>query len=285
MEQQIRQIIRTILLQELGPITNDPKFSAFNNKNVIGINKYFGTYKMGYSQERQKEIKLYEILKSIKNKFGFKIKKFLGKGAYGYAFLTDDNKVLKITKDHTEALAMIRFKNLNSVHFPKVYSINKIKIGLDKEYFIILKEFIFHNQKYANNIKQITQLLQDYVIKFADLSPDNKFPSSYYALIRELIDENLNKESFIIKSFIEFLKNEEGIPAKHVLWIFNETISLCSDLIAAGFKTEDIHAGNIGIKNKHLVYFDANSEDSDWPEELNKYNSMDYDITLNELGD
>ena len=52
------------------------------------------------------------MLDDITKKLGYKELSYIGEGGYGTAYLTDDDKVLKITSDENEFLTMLRlFKN------------------------------------------------------------------------------------------------------------------------------------------------------------------------------
>jgi len=275
----LHQLIRNILREKIAP-----KLSTFTTKKVSDDQKNFGLQKVGWGSS----IPLYKALKSILQHMGIKITRYLGSGTFGHAFLTSDRKVLKITSDPMEVQAYQRIKNVNSNHLPKIYQIVKIKTNNDFSHYIyaVLKEFTFHNDKYKQRIEQLmsdyeelaTILKQEMELHFMRKIDGNDYdkimPSTYEDLLFVSLRGDITSESKILSIFYKLLTNENQ-PT--LTWFIKETMGLLNDMRSLGMKEDDIKASNIGIQNKHLIYFDPRLQDQESQAERMK---MEPEFTL-----
>lgn len=261
----LHQYIRNILREAIAP-----KLSTFTSKKIAGDQKNYGRQKVGWGSS----ILLHKALKSIIQHLGIKITRYLGAGMYGHAFLTSDRKVLKITSDPMEVQAYQRIKNANSNHLPKIYEIVKIKTSNDFSHFIyaVLKEYTFHNNKYVKSIEQLmsnyeefaTILKQEMELAFGRSIDGNDYekvmPLNYEDLLYVSLRGDITSESKILPIFYKLLKNEQQLT---LIWFVKETVSLLDDMKSLGMKEDDIKSSNIGIQNKHLIYFDPRLQDQE----------------------
>lgn len=79
------------------------------------------------------------LLDFIKDKMNIKDSTYIGGGFFGYAHDIGDGKILKITKDKTEAINAKKVLGKNLTHIANVYDVKKIKTK-SKMYFIIVLE-------------------------------------------------------------------------------------------------------------------------------------------------
>ncbi len=190
-----------------------------------------------------------EYLKVLYKQYGIKPVKFLGAGYHGYAFLTDDGKTLKITRDKTEAVEANKIKNSNAKHFQKIYNIFKIKVGDGKteDIYALLKEHILQNKSLIKQLIELNDLSYRYLSK-VKLDNGGYFPTTLDLLFKT---ENENLFEF----FIDYVKKENS--SKLLLWYLLQMRSLHQEMKKLGIKTDDVGGANLGLKNKTLINIDA----------------------------
>ncbi len=128
-----------------------------------------------------------EFLKLIKKNLNLDIVKFLGQGAFGYAFLTSDNKTVKLTRDSSEAVEGNKIRNSNSKHFPRIHNILKVKVGNDEDrpidVYIIVKDHILQNQSFVHFMMGMNSKLEE-IYRFFLRKYENRkelyFPPSFF---------------------------------------------------------------------------------------------------------
>ncbi len=277
MEQQIRQIIRTILLQELGHISNDSKFFTEEERRSNRISKSVRNKDVGYGLSKNLDYMtpLAKILKAVVQKTGIKPVKFLGKGSFGFAFLTADGKTMKLTKDQHEVQMAFKILKLNSIHFPKIYDVFKLKLDNMFDGFVIIKDYVFHNEKYTDSINSLRKQFRNVAEQFR-IEYSANMPSDISGLIALIQGGFYSRNDENIQKFFKFL-NENNY--KNLLWFVKETIDIAHELHSLGVKELDFNGNNIGIKNKHLVYFDAPDYSDQFQDDIE---NMPYDLKLAE---
>lgn len=143
----------------------------------IGFGNYFDSF-----DEDPEEFSLneeYDFMDKIFEKLGITSYKHLGGGMFGHAYDIGGNKVLKITKDETEAINSKKIVGKNLNHIANIYSIKTL--NLDNKYYIIILEKLKEAQ---NKLEKLFIDLENY----------------FY---------NYNSEHFD-KSIIDDIKNEEA---------------------------------------------------------------------------
>jgi hypothetical protein len=149
--------------------------------------------------------------------------KILGTGTSGIAYLTDDNKVYKITDSPYEfimAKKILKY-NENLIALPKIYEVGKTE---DNKYFII-KEFYkelpttFLNKLNNNdNQKLISEFLSN---KSNSKEIENIFGSKFLSFLNNLINElliiNLKPESFDVEN----MQNNIGLDDNNNFVLFD----------------------------------------------------------------
>lgn len=162
-----------------------------------------------------------EMLQKLYEKYN--IIKFLGSGWFGAAFLTNDNKVVKITTDDAEVKFYINKRKQNLKHFVKIYEIKDYK-----GYYIILKDYV---PDLLNEEEK--EIMNSYKF-YSKLNYNNKY--AYNKIITQLKKQNKLDKIYFLNQLVE-LKKELHIS----------------------FNYNDLNPSNIGWKDNILVAFDLES--------------------------
>lgn len=93
------------------------------------------------------------------------ITQYLGKGHFGEAYLTSENTVLKITKDHCETLAALMMIGHKHNHVVTIFEVQK----LPGELFIIEQEYLNHNSDADALYWQLTNIADSSGAEISDL--------------------------------------------------------------------------------------------------------------------
>jgi hypothetical protein len=197
--------------------------------------------------------------------------KVLGQGHYGVAYLLKDNKVLKITRDTSEAQACYGQMKNPSAGMCKIFSVHKIPPPQNTGY----SQSEVQNQ--SNIYIIVKELVQPLTQKEADA-----------LTIVALCEETYNNLDGVIRH-IRFNKSEFGSTllkkAKQFLNdrdFFNDIWHKYDELVNSLPDLNDIHGGNVGWgSDGKLIAFDAqgyNKEDfADVPgRQLNIFESVVY---------
>jgi len=225
-----------------------------------------------YDTKKQKpKVKFYPVLeyisqnlinvriKEIAEDLGEEIDSFLGSGAYGYAFKTKSNKVLKITSDNYEAnIAYKLAKNKNWIKcIVNYYNVGKIKPN----------EII--NGRDINIYEWY--ILMDYTEPLAKEEEDAidcymkpmQYTQNYY---KNILDKN------DILDHIDFMYNPESHDYKRALSngrdpekikqiaidIYPKIVKIAKELKKHNIHETDFHCNNIGWDKDHenLILYD-----------------------------
>jgi hypothetical protein len=125
----------------------------------IGFGDYFDEFK-----EEPEHLELNEnstILDKILNKIGVNNSSFLGKGMFGVAHDIGNNKVLKLTKDKSEAINSNKIKGEKMKHIADIYDVKKFQIE-DREYFLIILEKLKVDDGLTNIYEELKKLFEDF---------------------------------------------------------------------------------------------------------------------------
>lgn len=135
------------------------------------------------------------LLDQIKNKLNIKNSTYIASGFFGHAHDIGDNKILKITKDKTEAINSKKILGLNIPHIANIYDVKKFTKN-NKEYFIIVLEKLKLDDKLTKDWEDLKELFNDHI-------------SNHYK--KDIIDKIMIKS----KLFGSFLKHcyDHGISS------------------------------------------------------------------------
>src|SRR5690606_9930578 len=133
-----------------------------------------------------------KIVSKIANNLGEEIDRFLGQGNYGLAFRLKSGKVLKITKDETEAKAVSNLKDRGKFkHIITYYDIRKYK-----DMYVIIMDYIEPMPKDESEVYELIQV---------EYSKPKKYSNEY--IYDKYSDDLDDSEKQILK---EFLNQREG---------------------------------------------------------------------------
>lgn len=139
----------------------------------------------------------------ILKKLGYNIQGNLSGGAYGFCYLSDDNKVIKITQDENNANASFISIGKKLEYLVNCYNVLKVKV--DKSHFYVIEmEYVDTNV----DTKKLDNAFKSF--KYGDMSAFNKLhPNSYirdFMKIKKEAEENdiridlQNSGNFAIKN-------------------------------------------------------------------------------------
>jgi len=181
------------------------------------VNEALGSYYDDKIQEFAKEL-------------GYNLKKRLGSGEWGVAYMDDDGYVFKLTTNEDEFYTAQDIEGRELNYFANVYSTH---ISEDGDMMGIRKEYI----------KPLsTKLKSDINMFFVEFE-------KYYKLD---IFEDVLREGFDEKFKTHLLK----LNNKNLSIIYQQFVSMFKEANEESMLLSDITPDNLGVKNKHLVLFD-----------------------------
>ena len=172
------------------------------------------------------------IIPELEKSFNVKIVKHLGE-SIGIAYLTSDNKILKLTPSDAEISICKRLIKHPNNYFSKVYIMEKI----DADWVAILKEFV---PKLPTKIRKQYLNLEAEVNEWCEDTVDNELMS------HKILD---TKGTL----FIDYLKDCEPNLVK----LYSDLISIidyAAPLVVNNIV--DIHVDDFGWNGNNLVLFD-----------------------------
>jgi hypothetical protein len=174
------------------------------------------------------DYKINKILLFIEKRYRIKISKKLSSGDRGFAYLTNDNKVLKITK-HVEEVNFYKLgiSSKNIVKCYNLYYLNKFNC------WVILMDYIIPLSK--EDIQIFTNLFIKF-LGFNDLY-EGKFT---------------NKTKLKLKNFCEgeMIRYKK---AELICYGLSKIYKICNGY---NLNVDEVHADNLGWKNDEMVAFD-----------------------------
>lgn len=133
---------------DTGDLLNVDNWGFKPNGNLalfdIGFGNWFSEFDkqpkdLSITENKEKLTKFTFLAQKIAEKLKLKDLKYLGSGLNGYAFQVNDNKVLKITKDKSEAVNSHKILKKKLNHIANIYEIYKFNFE-SNEYFVIILE-------------------------------------------------------------------------------------------------------------------------------------------------
>lgn len=181
-----------------------------------------------------------------------KIVKFLGSGEHGNAYLTDDNKVVKVTTDLSEYSESRKLLNVNAKHIAKIYDCfivesKKLKRELPnlRGMWVILLEKVEHDE-----IQQRI-LFNGLVESFED-----QFDEDFFGVLSFFHTGQISKSKMY-----EYLK-ELDVDYEWENY-FVQIIEMIEELKEHNVKSVDYGPANFGFRGDTLVYFDIGFGEED----------------------
>jgi len=206
----------------------------------------------------------------ISKKFNTSIVKKLGMGAFGIAYLTKNNKVLKVTTDQNEAKNVLALKNKKFKHFLNYYDV--FSLTLDGKSFPNINPMDMFGS-YDNS--SIYFILMDYVKPLTNYKKDlwRKFGASVLVKPGEFFDDYIEDGEFLeyvgkqmdytIKNSTKFSEKDKKRVLSYFENIIDQRDSFLDETEEIGTNLSEVHPGNLGEKRDGtIVYFDIGFSDS-----------------------
>lgn len=179
------------------------------------------------------------VAMEFSKKTPYKVTKFIGSGEHGDAYLTEDNKVVKITTDKSEYDESRKLIGKTPTHLPIIYDCFSVESKrLTRPLWIIVLEHLQHSKK-------IQELL--------------------FNTLRDAFEEQLKIDLLeTIESYqIDMISTDEMIDYmnhlkvnKHVLDYYGQIIDMVDEMKKYGIKSIDYGPNNFGFRGNTLVFFD-----------------------------
>jgi hypothetical protein len=211
-----------------------------NYTTFLNEQSFHGYDPMIYDYE---ETKIDKIAKSVSKELGYNSIDRIGGGDYGIAYRTNDNKVLKITRDKNEYKVANYLKNKNTTYLINYYDVRKIE-GTD-----------------------LFSLLMDYVEPLDPLEKTFVYIFNTHFVRRETSSKsgriyNIPKEK--IKDFVDKFSQQIELTQKEMYFLIEELIKVQREGEKYNISCIDLKNDNIGWiydrLGKHLVFFDIGVE-------------------------
>lgn len=153
------------------------------------------------------------------------------KGGWGkiYSVIGYPNLIIKITSDFTEYKSAKKLLNKNTDYIVNYYFVSKY----ENKYLLVMERI---NIKIKKEYKEILDDLNVYCYYYDE--------DLYFKTI-------FNEKDNIIEDFSDKFKKN------NVTFVINNLIEIVKECKKNNIYTNDFHSGNIGIKNKHLIFFDV----------------------------
>ena len=182
-----------------------------------------------------------------------KIVSFLGSGEHGNAYLTDDNKVIKVTTDKSEYFESRKLVGKNPTHLPKIYDC-----------------YVVESKKLVTPI---------WVILLEYVKYDDKLQERLWWTLSDAFEEQLNLDLMDELSYLQVnvntvdhmvdLMNHLDI-SEEILNYYGQLISMIEELKKYNIKSVDYGPKNMGFRNDTLVFFDLGFGEEDDSGEFHK---------------
>lgn len=193
-----------------------------------------------------------ELAKEVAVKLNLNQPRYLGGGANGFAYEINDNLVLKLTSDVSEADAASKLLRGNPEHIAKIFNLYKVHdTETDKAYFAILQENVNYKpieklKKIQNDIDKISPDGMSYVdIMFSIKKPKRFDYNQMVEFAKKILTDNPEAN----------VSEQERQEAYEFLV---QMFQIRKELIDFQIKSVDyIENQNLGYKNNVLKFFDT----------------------------
>ena len=110
-----------------------------------------------------------EIITKLRNKLGIKSSTFVGSGHFGHAHDIGDGRIMKLTKDRSEAINSQRIIGKDIKHIAKIYDVKWFDFNGKKMYLILLEKV-----KLDPNVEKLYRDMETYFWNLNDRHFDKK---------------------------------------------------------------------------------------------------------------
>lgn len=184
-----------------------------------------------------------QILNIFKEKLNIDNISYLGSGFFGDAYDIGNDRVLKITRDKTEAIESLKIKSKNLKHIANVYDVYQVKSKSEnKTYYIIILEKLNRNdQELENKFGRMLFVFTSLEISFEEII--DEFATYGYSDKYKENEDKLNKY---------FQKN----PGDEKF--FMGMVNIAKEIYELGVESKDyLSYKNLGYKKDgSLAFFD-----------------------------
>jgi len=189
------------------------------------------------SESREEQFKIFA--KKVAKKMGIPEPQYLDSGFFGSAFIIDNDRILKITTDKSEALNANKIKNKTTHFIAKVFDVRGFKFN-DKEYFFIILE------KVKTDFEFLYGIIENLISWF-----DENYDEDFVTYISEGEFKDLKQ-----------LENKLYNDNKQLYNFFTNFVELKKELMKYNITSADfINASNLGFRGKRVVAFDLGISD------------------------
>ena len=206
-----------------------------------------------------------EILNKLTKHLGISKVAPLGQGTGGFAYYIPNNRVLKITKDKTEAAEAFKIKGKKLKHLANVYDVYALH-GKYEGTYVIISELLDKDEK----IDIGYDLLFDFAREvFSESSGDG--------LLINYWDGTMQKKDLpgVINHIYDWVEEQQLDSNKvdALLWYFKGMIGIIDDLDKYAIQSRDWGVSNLGIKrNGNLAMYDLGYGDENLSPKIQNIN-------------
>jgi hypothetical protein len=202
-----------------------------------------------------------DILNKLAKHLGINKTFPIGNGTQGYAYHIPNNKVLKITKDKSEAAEAYKIKGKKLKHLANVYEVYSLG-GRYQDTYVIISELL-------NRVEEIDtadQLLSDYL--------DSEFNYSISFFFEDYGNGSMsNEEIKEYKTGIKQFYKQEPKSAEEAIWYMTEKFGVIDDIRRNRILSTDWGLTNLGLKKDgHLAMYDLGYGDPNVPDSVSNIN-------------
>lgn len=179
------------------------------------------------------------VVMEFSKKTPYKVTKFIGSGEHGDAYLTEDDKVVKITTDKSEYDESRKLLNTRPTHLPIIYDCFSVESKrLIRPLWIIVLEHLEHNRNEQEFLFGRLESAFEYDL---DLNLMDELFS--YQVDHKTTDEMID------------LLNHLNI-SDEVVYYYDQIIAMIDEMKKYGIKSIDYGPNNLGFRGDTLVFFD-----------------------------
>lgn len=186
----------------------------------------------------------------------------LGSGTGGFAYHIPNNKVLKITKDKTEASEAFKIKGKNLKHLADIYEVYELR-GKYQGTYVIISELLDK----TDDIDIAEDVLFNYAKQVLNTYHQDSIFLDYS--FGKLKGPGVTK---MINSIYEWGEQEDVNPSEIeiAIWYFKGMIGVIDEMKKYNILSKDWGAHNLGIKkNGQLAMYDLGYGDPEVPKGIN----------------
>lgn len=189
----------------------------------------------------------------------------LGQGTSGFAYYIPNNRVLKITKDKSEAAEAFKIKGRKLKHLANVYDVYALH-GKYEGTYVIISELLDRSESIDN--------AKDYLSDFVE----DTFGHSLFWIFQDAKDGNLDKND--VKKYVNDIYDSQDLDKNQMelaIWFIKGMFGIIEELRKYGIKSTDWGTTNIGIKKDgNLAMYDLGYGDQNLSPKMQNINLNEF---------